>query len=613
MLQPPYGYVDLPIAPANGGKDELSVDAYYKGLSSFIASCQTPMTIAIQGDWGSGKSTALNFVKSSLGSSVAVIEFNTWLYSQFNLGESLVFSMAHEILQPIARGSSAGKKMLGILAAMSTGAMKGGLNLLGTHTGTTTLINAITESLKNATYSNDAPNVIADMKGMRQLFAQSVEEYCQNNDCDRVAILIDDLDRVEPERAIEILEGLKLFFEVPKCVFVLALDFDVVMRGVRKRYGSQFEDKKARQYFDKIIQVPFSMPVGSFNVETMIRNALERSGVLTTSSDSDFNKYLKAVHTSVGTNPRSIKRLLNSFELLQLILSAQNTPLFDAEEQLPLIVFALLCAQAAYPKLHRMLTIERGAEDELDDLLSETDTDAEDDELLAKTFGLDVLDVRRFKHFREALGLFSSDGDGALDIKILRKGIALSQVTSVGLARTDEVHESARALSISEVVQSVEDNSSKRSAELIRQLAISLNERLGKRGFGMIEQTGSNQISLYTLSDTEEILSLAPRSRPRFAGIAYSRKGLNITFGRAVATTNNDDEVTFPYGSEWGPLVDELKTKFPEEGGPTGAYFKLRPTGYPFMIGGISKTEGIETLCDYLIKIYDVVADTRSN
>lgn len=40
-------------------KDLLSFTDKAKGLASFIQSCPTPMTLAIQGGWGSGKSTMI--------------------------------------------------------------------------------------------------------------------------------------------------------------------------------------------------------------------------------------------------------------------------------------------------------------------------------------------------------------------------------------------------------------------------------------------------------------------------------------------------------------------------------------------------------------------------
>ena len=48
---------------------------------------------------------------------------------------------------------------------------------------------------------------------------------------------MDDLDRLEHRKAVELLEVLKLFFDVEGCVFILAIDYDVVVKGVTAKYG----------------------------------------------------------------------------------------------------------------------------------------------------------------------------------------------------------------------------------------------------------------------------------------------------------------------------------------------------------------------------------------
>ena len=53
--------------------------------------------------------------------------------------------------------------------------------------------------------------------------------------------LIDDLDRCLPEKAVEMLEAIKLFLEVEGTAFVLALDDEVVERGIAHRYRDYME------------------------------------------------------------------------------------------------------------------------------------------------------------------------------------------------------------------------------------------------------------------------------------------------------------------------------------------------------------------------------------
>lgn len=52
------GYADI-----SAFDDRLGVDRYYEGLAHFIIECETSMTLSIQGDWGTGKTTALNLIE----------------------------------------------------------------------------------------------------------------------------------------------------------------------------------------------------------------------------------------------------------------------------------------------------------------------------------------------------------------------------------------------------------------------------------------------------------------------------------------------------------------------------------------------------------------------
>ncbi|WP_281071757.1 hypothetical protein [Succinivibrio dextrinosolvens] len=44
------GLTDLPAT-----EDQFEIGNYIKGLGNFILKCEPPMTISIQGTWGSGK------------------------------------------------------------------------------------------------------------------------------------------------------------------------------------------------------------------------------------------------------------------------------------------------------------------------------------------------------------------------------------------------------------------------------------------------------------------------------------------------------------------------------------------------------------------------------
>ncbi|MDI9333468.1 MAG: SUMF1/EgtB/PvdO family nonheme iron enzyme [Cytophagales bacterium] len=80
-------------------------------------------------------------------------------------------------------------------------------------------------------------------------------------------IFIDDLDRCLPENAVKTLELIKTIFNVESFAFVLALDDEVIERGIGHRYKEyKLQDKKPEmpitgfEYLEKIVHVPFRLP-----------------------------------------------------------------------------------------------------------------------------------------------------------------------------------------------------------------------------------------------------------------------------------------------------------------------------------------------------------------
>ena len=80
-------------------------------------------------------------------------------------------------------------------------------------------------------------------------------------------IFIDDLDRCLPEKAVQTLELIKTIFNAESFAFVLALDDEVIERGIGHRYKDyHLQGKKPEmpitgfEYLEKIIHLPFRLP-----------------------------------------------------------------------------------------------------------------------------------------------------------------------------------------------------------------------------------------------------------------------------------------------------------------------------------------------------------------
>lgn len=410
-------------SPTSG--DLFDIDAYTAGLSKFIATCSCPMTIAIQGDWGTGKTSMMKRIKNNreVRESCVTVDLNTWEYSQFDLGNNLpiVFYTAliekmggkkasSEVMENVRNAvkgvllfglSFAEKTAPGRVLSLVAGATKAGTENWNPAKGDRTLVEATDELKTN--------------------FEKVLNSRLDKEEKKRMVIFIDDLDRIEPKRAVELMEILKILLEVDNCVFVLAIDYDVVVRGIKAKYGADMDERKARSFFDKIIQVPFSLPVGSYNIEQYVTNLLQcmqgedkdngllvRKGMSGSGKDDNYvarDEVIELIRHSVGCNPRAIKRLINSFSLLTLIRGKQNrTSETDCEEEI--ILFASLCLQLSYGRVYDyLLSIRNSKEDvqALFDLMTRFDPKGvKNDEIYKQSKDIRIKDSLRLDRFSES-------------------------------------------------------------------------------------------------------------------------------------------------------------------------------------------------------------------
>ena len=95
-------------------------------------------------------------------------------------------------------------------------------------------------------------------------FRKEFEELLEEAEIDRLVVLVDDLDRCLPTTSIETLEAIRLFLFVPRAAFVIAADEEMIEYAVRQHFPdlpvATGPATYARNYLEKLIQVPFRLP-----------------------------------------------------------------------------------------------------------------------------------------------------------------------------------------------------------------------------------------------------------------------------------------------------------------------------------------------------------------
>ena len=344
------------ISDKPSSEDHLGIKNYMVGVARFIEETNTPLSISIQGDWGSGKTSLLRGIESNFSNNVKVIWFNAWEESQFNMGNQLGLSFFKKLIFRIGnKDENITKKFVDILKLGAIGATNIATNvLLGGKIVDDKTANEIIKGEENRdfeTLKNELKQIIYKELGIKKKeeTGENKEEVYENKDNKRLVVFIDDLDRLEPIKAVELMEIIKNFLDIEYCVFVYAIDFSIVQMGVKAKFAGLDADK-GRKFFEKIIQVPFKMPIDKYDVKKYVEEKLVNSDVKKYINDKNVDKIIDILKQSVGYNPRAILRVFNQMNLYTCI----NKDKYSNEDK-QLMLLSVLCMQSEYENLYDKL------------------------------------------------------------------------------------------------------------------------------------------------------------------------------------------------------------------------------------------------------------------
>lgn len=315
---------DLPAGQS--AEDLLGMRAAAAGIAKVVraSAAESPFAVAVDADWGMGKSTLLQMVKDDLDPPLAkgkgagerpfrTVWFNAWTAEGDNALAGLIKSVLAELDPNIIRrtlGNVAKRKRLIGIAGIS-------LTVLARFFGVSRLVDELWTRLYLDAESRN--RLRKEIGGMLTEWVSKSPEHV--NRC--IVVFIDDLDRCSDDVVVKVCEAVKLYLDVRGLIFVLACDQSVLARGVQDRARGGPEE--ARSYLEKIIQVQYRLPAPDNKaIERLIDGYAETSrtpGVIE-------GEVRRTLTESCGRNPRRIKRIINSF-ILEYELSPgwKRTPL----------------------------------------------------------------------------------------------------------------------------------------------------------------------------------------------------------------------------------------------------------------------------------------------
>ena len=339
-----------------------------RALGDIVASSSPRFAVGIFGRWGSGKSTLMRAIARRLNEldaqqqRVIPIEFNAWRYER---EEHLIIPLLDTLRDALAEwakqreglqagdqarkvASTIGRAIRSIVAGMSvTIGVPGAIDLSWE-------ANKALEDAREPDTDDQAVVAHSFYHASFRALRRALESFIGADR--RVVVFVDDLDRCLPDRALQVLESMKLFFDLEGFVFVVGLDQSVVdyalwakfqhqtpfaaPADLAMRSGATAEGEASpasavlpaapsgEDYVKKVFQLEYRIaPVRYEDLGTFLEAAVLDSALPPAQANDIRGRVLRHLQVMVGdapVNPREVKRYINEYTLLMAANRALN-------------------------------------------------------------------------------------------------------------------------------------------------------------------------------------------------------------------------------------------------------------------------------------------------
>ncbi|MCY4612555.1 MAG: P-loop NTPase fold protein [Nitrospira sp.] len=282
----------------------------FKPLAETVANAISNMTapegtvIAINGPWGSGKSSFINLVQRHLcdkteDGDLKIVDFKCWW---FRGQEALTIAFFHELYSAMKPNiSQQAKKIIPkLVPQLLIGASPVVDSVAGMPGSILTAFKIITLIAKHIKQDETAEKL---HKQLSDALNQGSKRYL---------VVIDDIDRLSQDEAMLIFQLVKAVGGLPKVIYLLAYDRQLAKEIVATRYPSE-----GSHYLEKIVQASFDLPEpGRMSLK---REFLRR--LYNVIEEKEFrnvvyfdNLYAGIIAPEIKT-PRILIRILNSLKI----------------------------------------------------------------------------------------------------------------------------------------------------------------------------------------------------------------------------------------------------------------------------------------------------------
>lgn len=334
----------------------LGFAPYVKALADAVRGA-TParLTIGLYGRWGTGKSTLLNALGSELAQErkTLVVTFDAWRHER---AQHIVVPLLHAVL----KAAEARDDFAKVRARLATfiAALMASLDFTGFG------VKVSPRSFLERWRDGSSPTVRLDAEFTRPF--EELEQLPGALGGRRIVVLVDDLDRCSPSKVVDLLEAMKLIMDIEGFIFILAIDYDVLVEAIAEKYPHV----SGHSFVEKLVQVPFRVPRPDLTTERAMKELFPGGWKLISENDASLAETFPRIsELALDANPRQTKRLMNAFLLLSRILDLKGIRVSSV------VLLAIVGLQIAWPSWYQQVLEEtlRGTARPFDPLVGSDD------------------------------------------------------------------------------------------------------------------------------------------------------------------------------------------------------------------------------------------------
>lgn len=370
-----YFVKDTELLPTQ--KDEFGHEDIAKNIINIIENTDAPFNIAIVGKWGIGKSSLIKKVVehfSATEKKFVIDELNAWKYEK----EALRRVFLKKVLQKLGYKDS--KKWMEVFSKFSYRGCKDEskmsfkeifgewiplikIALLIYGTGVVlTLIGMLIQSklgINDFETSNwiDFVLTIFATNIYIPILIVLIQQYIKANsgkmnfklttpikttdeyedelkgmlalDTRKIIIVIDDLDRLTPDKIVEALDAIKAFVNFNNCIFIVPFDEIILKQALKKRKDLKLNNNEdllieSELFLDKLFQYKIYLPnviasdLPQYACDLVKQEAPDLYKLV---GEEQFDRICKEILIHKGvTTPRQVKKIINTFSNNTLLL-----------------------------------------------------------------------------------------------------------------------------------------------------------------------------------------------------------------------------------------------------------------------------------------------------